>query len=553
MNKWLDRYIFNIKILFIGGGILGVMVFLALFGFECLNVTNDDWILMGDHDFIQAYLGWQFYRSSDSWLRITNWVYNHDISIIYTDGLPLAMIFFKVFAKVLPETFQYFGVITCIGFLLQGGLTALLVKDWINSWEGIVAAVIFSCMNPVMLYRCFAHFSLSMHWLILAAFCLWKYKERLGRKAYFLWIVLFLIGGMTHLYFIPILALVYMGEVLHDVLVYKKRNVLKWIGTLAISAVLCIGYGVMFGVFGNELSIAAPEWGFYNLSESNANLNTFINPIWCSRIFPSLGNCYTNQFNEGFAYLGLGAIVLFVLGGISYFFRDRKQKAVLGKREKCAVAFCAVVSIVVAIGFKWCWGTRELFVIPIPESIKGILATFRSIGRYIWPAYYIILICILVLFSSYFYKQHRWVGQLIFLLLICLQRFDCDKLYEYRYNSAKSLDEYESVMIAPEWEEIAKKNEVIVMYPEFASSDKMYISMTKYAIENSMKLTSAILAHESNLLAEEAELRYRELLNGEVMDNAIYWFINEEVMLTVSDVLHCEVIDGYCVGWKNAK
>ena len=107
------------------------LIFGLMYGFKVLNPTNINWIFAGYGDLIQHYVGWEAFRVAD-WsfpLGLTNVVsYPLDISVIYTDSVPLLAIFFKLISFMLPKSFQYMGLYGLLCFILQGILSAKIVK-----------------------------------------------------------------------------------------------------------------------------------------------------------------------------------------------------------------------------------------------------------------------------------------------------------------------------------------------------------------------------------------------------------------------------------------
>ena len=96
------------------GALLGVLVFLAVYGVRVLDPTSVDWILNSlSPDPIQHYLGWELFRRSLVHLPYIganyNAVYPFRTSVLFTDSLPLAALFFKLLGGILPTRFQYFG------------------------------------------------------------------------------------------------------------------------------------------------------------------------------------------------------------------------------------------------------------------------------------------------------------------------------------------------------------------------------------------------------------------------------------------------------------
>ena len=79
------------------GALLGVLVFLAVYGVRVLDPTSVDWILNSlSPDPIQHYLGWELFRRSPVHLPYIganyNAVYPFRTSVLFTDSLPLAAV-----------------------------------------------------------------------------------------------------------------------------------------------------------------------------------------------------------------------------------------------------------------------------------------------------------------------------------------------------------------------------------------------------------------------------------------------------------------------------
>lgn len=129
-NSTLPKLIRNGR-LFLGGALLGVLVFVLVFGVSTLDVTNDAFCRGGyiEKDIQQHYAGWLFYRqSSAGWpLCIARGInYPDGLSVAYTDSIPLVAALLKPVANLVGGTFQYMGWFTLVCFALQGGFGALL-------------------------------------------------------------------------------------------------------------------------------------------------------------------------------------------------------------------------------------------------------------------------------------------------------------------------------------------------------------------------------------------------------------------------------------------
>ena len=114
------------------GALLGVLVFLAVYGVRVLDPTSVDWILNSlSPDPAQHYLGWELFRRSPVHLPYIganyNAVYPFRTSVLFTDSLPLAALFFKLLGGILPTRFQYFGWWGLLCYALQGGLAQAVI------------------------------------------------------------------------------------------------------------------------------------------------------------------------------------------------------------------------------------------------------------------------------------------------------------------------------------------------------------------------------------------------------------------------------------------
>ena len=149
--------------------VLSSLIFCGIYGIKVLDPTYIDWLLTGG-DLTQHYLGWDAYRSSDWHFPIgmvDTLAYPYYTSIIFTDSIPILAVFFKILSPILPSDFQYFGFWGISCFILQGILTARIIKKYTPS---SIIVVIVSCLftlTPVMILRMYAHTALAGQWILL--------------------------------------------------------------------------------------------------------------------------------------------------------------------------------------------------------------------------------------------------------------------------------------------------------------------------------------------------------------------------------------------------
>jgi len=133
--------------------LLGFVVFVCIYGFEVIDVTNTRWLYSAE-DLTQHYYGWVFYRNADWTFPIglfNTLSYPEYGSIVFTDSIPLFAIFFKLISRLLPETFQYLGLFGLICYILQGVFAFTLLRKFVSS-------------KPFAVLRKYIFHNFSMHY-----------------------------------------------------------------------------------------------------------------------------------------------------------------------------------------------------------------------------------------------------------------------------------------------------------------------------------------------------------------------------------------------------
>ena len=194
--------------LFLLGALLGVAIFLLVYGTAPLNVANDAFCRGGyiEKDIQQHYAGWLFYkRSAIGWpLGVTDAVnYPGGVSVAYTDSIPLLAALCRPLAAALGGTFQYFGWFTLVCFALQGGFGALLCSLFAGGLFAPLAGSLVFAASPVLIERAFRHTSLGAQWLVLAALYCYFVCKRQGLYASRGLFLLNVLAVGIHPYFLP--------------------------------------------------------------------------------------------------------------------------------------------------------------------------------------------------------------------------------------------------------------------------------------------------------------------------------------------------------------
>lgn len=300
------------------GALLGVLVFLAVYGVRVLDPTSVDWILNSlSPDPIQHYLGWELFRRSPVHLPYIganyNAVYPFRTSVLFTDSLPLAALFFKLLGGILPTRFQYFGWWGLLCYALQGGLAQAVIAriagvqptfgrddkskaaiaiitspgQTAKLWGSVLGAGVL-VLFPALTIRMFAHTALAANWLVLLALYLWLRSDELmptTRRACLIWGGMGLLCAGIHLYYLPMVGLVLVGYAVRRAL--QKRGPAAAMLPVAAFCVTALAELFLLGAFAVNFA------GYSNGYLSGADVvNLFVPGIaasWEQTVYAGLG------------------------------------------------------------------------------------------------------------------------------------------------------------------------------------------------------------------------------------------------------------------------
>lgn len=532
--------------LFLAGGAVGALVFLLIYGTAFLDPTNVDWLLSGG-DLSQHYLGWAFFRA-DKWRfplgMVGTLVYPHDVSIVYTDSIPLLAILFKLLSPLLPAQFQYFGWWGLLSYTLTAALGALLVDHFCRDWFVSLCGALLFAFSPYMLTRMFAHTALAGHWLILAGLYLvicrdaWQDARRRGAA----WIGLFALVSGIHLYFVPMLGIMLLMDCAQEIWRHRDRTVIR--NSVLLLCVCAAVSGAELVVLGAFSGVLAGQYDGGSFGLYSANLNTFLAPMPGSKMEQATAGMFTyiGGQNEGMGYLGLGLLLLATLALVLWAWKSRRVNgALLG-------IFAA--HMLFAFSTKLVWNDTVLLDIPLHWRIARLLGIFRSSGRFIWVSCYLILLFALATVWRWLPKKAAWA---VIGLCVVLQLWDLSGAVANKRAWAQSCAD--SVFTVDEgWQELAQQGyeHILFLSPDYTRVQFHKTIPVAYAARlYDMTLSDFYTARvnykvmESQYAQSCAELEAGEpragtiyVLDPALGDEAAHW----------QDVLQVREMDGNLIG-----
>ena len=366
---------------------LGLGLAFAVFGWRVANPFDVSWI---DGDTVTGQFAWELYRGDRAhWFPITSNRYSWPLSMPMAmfDNMPLIALAVKALAPPSLGPVQYFGPVFLIGMALQALFAWALLREVTRGREGgayraaLVLGALFLATSPTLLVRFqLSHMALTQHWLLLAALWLMARSARVGTgRTLRDFTLLAFVAAAINVYLMVMCMMVFAGLVL--MLAMRRaitRRQLLLLPIPLLAALLAMALSGFIGFGGGKLFSGEGYQVF------SANLYTLFNPMpdqFGSMFLPGLPVATGGQY-EGFAYLGLGALLL-TLGGL--VFARIKGDGGDGLFEPLAVVI--VGAFLLALSTRITFGPYSVYL-PVPEAVNDLLGVFRSSGRFIWVVIY---------------------------------------------------------------------------------------------------------------------------------------------------------------------
>lgn len=492
--------------------LIGFVGFITLFGFSTLNPTNVDWIYIRGGDALQHQLGWMAYRIEPwTWKfgEISSLLYPSGTSIVYTDSIPVFAVLFKTIRGILPNQFQYLGWWTLVCWILNIHVAYRLFR--LINFRKIIAYLssLLLSISPLLVDRAFHHDALTAHWLIFGSIFL-LITQIQGNKLRKSWIFVVTLSFWIHAYLFAMVLLFYLFGVIYEILINRRYKTV--IQSIVLITVICLASGYVLGVFDSPADLRSK-----NIAHYSANINTLINPLNTSTFFKSLPISFEGQY-EGYAYLGIGIILLFVF---SFIINPRNiYKPPIFKY--LPVLLPVFIMAIFSTGGSLTLGDLIIYKIPLPDAIHKIFLIFRSNGRFIWPAYYLIVIFILYLASKS--RITRW----LIVGVIALQFWEIQPLLQQKDYIHR--DNYQSPLSSGFWDIADAHYQHIFILPE-DDIRNIYMPFGIYAIQNDMTINWMYLARmDSRALRIYFDDIRGEVITGNLDTDTVYISNNQKTI-----------------------
>lgn len=466
MNKIIE-FIKKEKIYFISFALI-IFGFHICYGINIVYPSNINWLMSAYHDWGQHYLGWAYFQN-EPWHfplgRIENFNYPAGTNVGYTDSIPLLAVFFKIFSFLLPDTFQYLGIWLLACHLLTGYFTIKILKLYNANLLYTILAVLLVALNPMLIYRGL-HPALCGHWLIVASLYYYLIKptsenvKSVNKKQIIILILSALINPYLCMMVIGFNIILPLKNYFYDKIIPLK-NALLYI-FISVFSVLFSWFILGMVTFENSVNMeVVNSYGLYSF-----NLNSFYNAGGFSTYLPQYKLAQDQQY-EGYAYLGLGILLLVLISTI-YFLTELFlfKKTKLKNKGYLLLLVVATVTALFAITNKITLNENTALDFSIPDLIIRLGGIFRASGRFIWILYYLILF-----FAVLVYIKSKFTDKIkipVLTLLVLLQIYDTKTLFLFRDLPSGSYEMKK--MNEKSWTQITSQFKRVMTYPPFENN-----------------------------------------------------------------------------------
>lgn len=537
-------------LLYILAILISIASFGAIYGFKILNPTYDAWLFAGG-DLTQHYVGWEAYRNSPWTFPIGNFntlTYPTNVSIVFTDSIPLFAVFFKILSPILPETFQYWGLFGLLSYIAIGITAATIIRKYSNNILYILLGSEFFLISPFIFFRMYGHEALGGgQWLILLSFLALIYYEEYffeWKKASIFWGGVAALCVMIHIYFAAMALMVLFGFCFYDYIKQKKVGRSFLILTSFFVSLLLTTF--ILGGFSPGSSFSASGLGVYS-----TNLNSLFNPSGYSKMLLSLPQ--GSGQSEGFGYLGVGMLLLAFLGMVLCTLRLLPKESI-NKWKIVAFSLSAIIAFAYALSPTVTFGNTVLFAIPLPDIIIKILSIFRASGRFIWVVAYLIYLIGMIALAS---MKHNNIkeGSLCFVLgcLLFIQAYDFSNVIEGKHSNYTTDVTYENIFINDEtFQSIMTKTPIhhfSIVASDFMTTNYEYMyAIADYAIHNDLTIDRFYTAGDRG--QEQRNIQIEKALKN-ISNDTLFLFGKSELSLCRKYGLYVYALSngffaGYC-------
>lgn len=498
---------------FIIGGLFGGL-YLRDFFWKSANDSN--YVFGGDYAANVA--GANYFQQQD-WqfplFDFDNYRYPEGGSLIFSDGIPLVGFWVKLLYPLHGKLIDYLGWYVLVCFGLQSLAFVFLMRQLeLRGWGIVVFGSMLAVAAPILLHR-YGHSALCSHyWILFAIGLYFQQRKAQGNHRWFIYFYLLVIGALlTHPYLFIMVGFVFAAACM-DALFRRDISFMRLTGLTASA------FGGLFLVMivGGYLrwDIEMQSTGGFGYYSTN-----LLSPFWPQRVGWAEESAplmtATPYQTEGFAWLGTGVWFLFLCALFLY-----RRQLMSALRKHCWLGLFISLLSLLAIGNQIYLGQRHLVTIPLPENILDPLQTFRTNGRFIWPAIYAILVFAVAVIGRQLPIRKATV------ILAIGTALQCWDVGFYIRHNPRILERSEQGKVILQTERsLIARHERLVLLPSYHHADAInhhdLLEFYLVASQLNKPISSSYLARSWDRRSSDDDRKL--YLSQGLQDNTLYWFM----------------------------
>ena len=545
-------------------------------------------------DTAQHYLGWEFFRHTPllQWPIGANYPLGMELSssIVFTDSIPIAAYIAKVFNPILPAIFQYLGIWIWLCFVLQAFFAQRFLRFFLSNKAHVYLGACFVVLSPPLTYRIvhagYGHIALASHWLILASFCLYLRPGRNDLR----WSLLIVLCWLIQAYFAPMVAAIWVASLGRRILSKGKiTSIVKSVMIVAFSSFLNMwasGYFMIGSNFNPDGWNYVFRWQPLSLVDSGTDGSTG----WSRLLFDRI---QLAGEGEAFSYLGIGVIFFMALSFVRVILRCRTRKPVVAITTVTALTFLLVsfvlsippsrvvsmgalliifafssaillsisrqsnsrrsyIPLIIAVCLLAIYSMttrvgiaqQTLFEYPLFPPLRQFTETFRTHGRSIWPAFYLLTLASIVVFARL--KSAKAVSVVFFSLLIyqLADSYPATISARDRFLEPK---QWVSPLQNDSWRDFASRYSQVVVAPSLNNDAKArWIPIAEFAASFKLGTNSGYFSRfDEDVYTSTNKRLYESILQNALDPKTLYIIEDNDLWNRLSSNGKIKTIDGF--------
>ena len=432
---------------------LAVIFYMIAYGPGFAFGTSSYWDLpLHDH---RAYtMGYRYFLAEPwQWPVFVTHTMNvpYPKSIAFTDSIPAWAFVNKSFATIVPpwgsfSARAFLGLWYGLAFVLQACVgVAILRTLGKRSWAATIITTLMLLAVPAWAFR-FFHASLYAQFLLLWALLLYFRTPHVGPASTRLRLIQ--VGQLTLTALInPYLTVMSLGVFVASLAKARHWRAFSWFP----AGVAGIGLAAwLAGYFQRDAKLK-----MFGFDAASTNALSFFIPRYSGVFGESLWVDSTGYQYEGVAYLGLGFLVLLVA------FLPHARSATAVVRRHVFLFAIVIAAWLFALSNHVYVGKYSVVSYKIPSILHWVADQFRSPGRFVWLAMYVLMLFLLKWALTRFATGWK---QIVLPLVAIVQLVDVtDQLKIYRSYTRSPVPHLDLAA----WRALLADHEEVVVMPSF--------------------------------------------------------------------------------------